>query len=106
MPIGVGIRSTPQEDGDHCAFFNNAVWWNSRDLMEDPRFRQMNPSCWFSVACLNTEEMRELQDRYRYTGNLEHFKQDSDRLDSLLADINNVGPWWVVEVYEWETGLD
>jgi hypothetical protein len=57
--------------------------------MKDPRFRVTDPIYFYSVAFLDLEEMRE-----------------SDRLDNELGNRENGGHWWVVSVYEWESGLD
>jgi hypothetical protein len=107
MPIWVNIRAAPQQDGESCSFFNPAVWWWGWDLMRDPRFRVIDPFYFHSVACLGLKEMRELQERFRPRAEgLDHWKRDSDRLDEELANPENSGRWWVVSVYEWESGLD
>jgi hypothetical protein len=107
MPINVTIRAAPLKDGDSCPVFNPAVWWRGWDLMEDPRFRVTDPTYFYSVACLRVDEMRELQERFRPRAEgLDHWKRDSDRLDRELQGAENYGRWWVVSVYEWESGLD
>lgn len=51
--------------------------------------------------------MCALQHRFRTRAKgLDHWQRDSDPLDSLLAGPRNRGRWWVVTVYEWESGLD
>lgn len=107
MPIWVAIRAAPKEDGDSCVVFNPAVWWRGSDLMEDPRFRITDPAYFYSIACLDLKEMRDLQNRFRPRAEgLDHWKRDSDRLDKELGDPENTGRWWLVSVYEWESGLD
>ena len=107
MPIWVSVRAAPKEDGDACPVFNPAVWWKAKDLMEDPRFRVTDRIYWYSIACLDQKDMRELQERFRPRAqSIDHWRRDSDRLDALLADRENSGRWWVVTVYEWESGLD
>jgi hypothetical protein len=75
--------------------------------MKDPRFRVTDPIYFYSVAFLDLEEMRELQGRFRSRAEgLDHWKRESDRLDNELGNRENGGHWWVVSVYEWESGLD
>ena len=101
------IRAAPKEDGDSCIVISSAVWWWGWDLMEDPRFRVIDPVYFYSVACLSVKEMCELQERFRPRAEgLDHWKRDSDRLDRELQGAENYGRWWVVSVYEWESGLD
>ena len=107
MPIWVSIRAAPKEERDPCPVFVPAVWWQGCDLMKDPRFRIINRACFFSVACLSVEEMCDLQERFRLRAKgLDHWERDSNRLDRELAKQENNGRWWVVSVYEWESGLD
>lgn len=107
MPIAVTIRAVPMKDGDSCPVFNPAIWWQGWDLMKDPRFRVIDPACYYSVGCLDVEDMRELQERYRPpAAGLDHWQRDSDRLDNELRGAARYGRWWVVTVYEWESGVD
>ena len=104
MPLWVSIRAIPTDDGEACAVFNPAAWWHPSDFMRDKRFRVVEPNYYLAVACLQVDEMRELQAKYRpYAQDVEHWKTESDRLDGLLA-----GPerYWHVAIYEWESGLD
>ncbi len=106
MPIEVSLRAVPKGDGDPCPAFNTAVWWRGGDLMKDPRFRVTDPVYFYS-ACLSVDEMRELQEGFRPRAEgLDHWKRDSDRLDRELQSAENYGRWWVVSIYEWESGLD
>lgn len=51
--------------------------------------------------------MREFQDRFRSRAKgIDHWERDSDQPDNLLADPENEGRWWVVTVYEWESGVE
>ena len=107
MPIRVTIRAVPKEDGETCSVFNPAIWWPGWDLMKDVRFRVVDPVYFYSVACLSVDEMRELQDQYRPRAEgLDHWKIGSDRLDSELRRAENRGRWWLVSVYEWESGVE
>ena len=107
MPLWVGIREVPTTDGDRCSVFNPAVWWKAEDLMKDPRFRVTDSSFWYSIGCLSTDELRTLQKQFRRVASItEHWTRDSDRLDVLLADPDKSGRWWVVTVYEWESGVE
>ena len=75
--------------------------------MRDPRFRILDPAYWHSIACLDQTDMRQLQNHFRPRAEgIAHWRRDSDRLDSLLADPQNGGRWWVVSVYEWESGIE
>ena len=107
MPIWVSLHGAPKEDGDSCPVFNPAVWWPGWELIKDARFRVTDSAYFYSVACLSVDEMGELQDRYRHRAEgLDHWKRDSDRLDRELAGAENYGRYWVVSVYEWESGVD
>jgi|SRR5581483_19026 len=107
MPIRVTIRAAAMEDREPCAVFCPAIWWPGWDLMKDPRFRVIDPAYFYSVACLSVKEMRELQDRYRPRAEgLEHWKRDCDRLDRELEGADNYHRWWLVAVYEWESGVE
>ena len=107
MGIEVVIRAAPKEDGDPCLVFDPVYWWRGRDLMGDSRFRVIDPAYFYSIACLSGKEMIELQERFRPRAEgLDHWKLDSDRLDSELGNPRNNGRWWVVSVFEWDRGLD
>jgi hypothetical protein len=76
-------------------------------FMKDPRFRIIDPAYFYAVACLSVDEMRELQSQYRPRAEgLDHWKDGSDRLDSELQGGENSGRWWLVSVYEWESGVE
>jgi len=104
--IRVTIRGAPREDGDPCPVFQPA-WWHPYDLVKDSRFRVVDPVYYYSVASLNRQEMRELQERFRpHTERVDHWKRDSDQLDRNLTDHANNERWWLVSVYEWESGVE
>jgi hypothetical protein len=103
MPLAVTIREAAQDNGERCAFFDTAFWWDPAALMKDPRFRVLDRACYYGVASFMTKEMKELQNRFRPAA--EHLqKRESDRLDLNLDEDGD--RWWVVTVYEWESGLD
>lgn len=107
MPLWVGIRGAPVNDGDACPVFNPAVWWKASILTEDVRFRVVNAQYFYSVACLGREDICTLQERFRpYAELVENWKLESDRLNACLADDQHSGRWWVVTIYEWESGVD
>jgi hypothetical protein len=102
MPMWVNIRAAPQKDGEPCPFFNPAVWWRGLNLMGDPRFRVIEPD--YFVACLSVKEMRELQERFRpRASGVDHWDRDVERLDK---ELRKDGRWWVVSIYEWDSGYD
>ena len=102
MPIVVTLRESAAHNGERCAFFDRVWWWPVVDLMGDSRFRVLDRASYYGVACLSTEEIRELQDRFR--SNHGPHKRESDRLDCSLVE--GGARWWVISVYEWESGYD
>jgi hypothetical protein len=108
MPLWVSIRGAPMTEGDSCPVFNPAVWWRAESLIDDIRFRLIDGVCHYSIACLSRDEMRDLQERFRfpYSEITKHWMFESDRLDSCLSDEMMSGRWWVVAIYEWESGID
>jgi hypothetical protein len=92
-----------QQNGERCAYFDDAKWWDALVLRDDPRFRIMDyPTC-YGVGCLSTEDMRKIQDRFRPVPG-DYWKRESDRLHGKLSEAAN--RWWVVVMYEWESGID
>jgi len=106
MAFDIMLRGAPQKDGEACPVIFSVPWWNYRDLMHDTRFRVTDPSDYMAVACLTSEEVRELQDRYRSKADLEHMKLASAKLDGYVADEPDNFRWWVVTVFAWESGLE
>lgn len=103
----VTIRGAPREDGDTCPVFQPASWWDPYDLMKDSRFRITDRGYHYSVACLNREEMSELQEKFRPRAEgIDHWKRDSDLLDANLTGHANNDRWWLVTLYEWDSGVD
>ncbi|HWB83711.1 MAG TPA: hypothetical protein VG675_06200 [Bryobacteraceae bacterium] len=88
-------------------FFDRANWWDPWSLYKDPRFRVLDPIYYEAVACLNASEMHELQNRFRARATAgSDWLAESQRLDSLLAGAKHFERWWMVEVFEWESGID
>ncbi len=106
MAFDVMLRGAPQKDGEACPVFFSVSWWDYDALMKDSRFRVTDPELYQAVACLRPEEIRELQDRYRSQAWTELLRRESDRLDDCVADRPDNFRWWVVSVFEWESGLD
>jgi hypothetical protein len=102
MPLWVAISGLPLKDGEACPHFDPAVWWRPFDLFDDPRFRVIDPV--WRVACLTHEEMAKMQEGYRDRAKgMDGLERDSARLDACLKAKRRQ---WVVEVYEWESGID
>ena len=97
----ITLRESAAENGQRCAYFDRTFWWRAADLFDDSRFRVFDRACFHGVACLSTREMVELQDRFRPDGG--PHQRESDRLDRALAE--GGARWWVVSVYEWESGF-
>jgi hypothetical protein len=113
MPLWVSIRSVPREDGEACIVINPVIWWDPWELSHDPRFRVINPNYLCAVACVNTKEMREMRDHYRHKcAGSERCLAEASRLDEALHSPLESRPWddeyrwFVITVYEWESGLD
>jgi hypothetical protein len=102
MPLWVAISGSPLKDGEACPRFDPVVWWRPHDLLDDPRFRVIDVV--WRVACLTHEEVSGMQRRYRERAkDTDGWKQDSDRLDACLDAGRRQ---WVVELYEWDSGID
>jgi hypothetical protein len=87
MPLWVGIRAAPMEDGDSCPVFNPAVWWQPDHFWRDAPFRGIDPVFYYSIACLDLKEIRDLQVRFhRFAEITDNWKRESDRLDAFLDD--------------------
>ena len=105
MAFGISIHGVPKRDGEAVPVFDNVVWWDERALMKDIRFRPIDsPGYRDYVACLSFEEMLELQHRYGAQA-WGRFKLESERLGNCLADQSGNVRWWVVTVFEWESGF-
>ena len=96
--IGLSPKDTWVED--------MVCWWPDRDLMKDPRFREVNEDAGYVdyVAVLAPSEALEIHNQHARQPH--HY--DDERIDKLGKLLSQEAPalcWIFVNIYEWESGL-
>ncbi len=83
-----------------------APWWNERELMDDPRFRDVSKDLSYidCEAILAVEETQALAEKYR-PNTLPWMEERAKELDQKLASSDAPGARVRVLVFEWESGL-
>ena len=83
-----------------------ALWWNERDLMNDPRFQDVSKdlSYYDYEAILAVEEAQALAEKYR-PNTLPWMEERAKELDQKLAGSDAPNARVRVLVFEWESGL-
>ncbi len=83
-----------------------APWWNERELMDDPRFRDVSKdlSYYDYEAILAVEEAQALAEKYR-PNTLPWMEERAKELDQKLAGSDAPIARVRVLVFEWESGL-
>jgi hypothetical protein len=114
MPFSTRIRGVPLRGGETGWSVENVFWWNTWALLKKYPHRELEGLAYTDyVLVLTPFEAMEWQRRFR-----EAFEQDPHRLPTAgsrqivealsrqLEATQYDTRWVVVEMYEWESGMD
>ncbi len=111
MAVGVRITGLPA-NSDEALWTIEAPWWNTHELMADPRFKDAslydgytNYEAVLSEAVLSIDDAKALAAKYASKTTLDHFIRRMKDIDRKLANADGSLGRVQITVFEWESGF-
>ncbi len=106
MAFGVRITGLPAT-GDKALWTMEAPWWNSDDLISDPRFEYAAwcPGYDDYAAVLTVDETKELAAKYTPNATHDHWKKPMRGLKQKLGSRDGHLDRVQITVFEWSSGF-